>query len=135
MYFEIRNTMGCSMRTRHEMFFENPLAINRSAICIEPTAIFLAWVKNFPVDELELTLDDLRRDEMTYLIPEQEDEPDAWLRRNFKTIFEIELGEWCTDESLWPKDRSFKAFKKYFIVHFCSSVVDLDKGAIERESL
>jgi len=31
------------------------------------------------------------------------------------------------------KDRSFKAFKKFFIVHFSSVVVDLGRGSIYRD--
>jgi len=55
-----------------------------------------------------------------------------WARKN-PTIFEIELDGWCTDPSLWPKDRSMKAFKKFFRVYYCSSVIDLGDGSIDRE--
>ena len=78
-------------------------------------------------------MDELRVDSTAYLIPEQEPDPDAWLKRNFKTIFEIELDGWCADPSLWPADRSFKVFKKFFRLHYSSTVIDLAKGAIDRE--
>jgi hypothetical protein len=107
--------------------------INRNVFVAEPTEVFLEWAKYNPDTDLKLTLDELHADSSAYLIPEQEDDAQSWLRRNFKTIFEIELDGWCTDPSLWPEDRSFKAFKKYFRIHFCSSVIDLAKGAIERE--
>jgi len=35
--------------------------------------------------------------------------------------------------SRWPVDRSFEAIKKFFRLHYCSTVIDLAKGAIERE--
>ncbi len=49
------------------------------------------------------------------------------------TIFEIELDGWCTDPAVWPKDRSLKTFRKFFHVYYCSSVVDLGDGPIDRE--
>ena len=123
------------MSSQHEMTYENLPTINHNAVWIEPTAVFLEWAQRFPDLDSELTLDELLKDSTAYLIPEQEDEPDSWLKRNFKTIFEIELDGWCTDISLWPKDRSFKSFKKFFAVHFCSLVIDLGKGSIDREYL
>jgi hypothetical protein len=56
----------------------------------------------------------------------------AWAKKN-PTIFEIELDGWCADPSLWPKDRSMKMFKKFFRVHYCSSVIDMGDGPIDRE--
>ncbi|MGD0781320.1 MAG: hypothetical protein ABSA30_00520 [Candidatus Aminicenantales bacterium] len=120
------------MSSRNKLTYEILPTINRNAIWIEPTAVFLEWAQKFPDIDTELTLDELLKDGTAYLIPEQEDEPDAWLKRNFKTIFEVELDGWCTDSFLWPKDRSFKAFKKFFVIHFCSVVIDLGKSSIDK---
>ena len=108
-------------------------AINRNILIIEPTEVFLEWAKKYPDEDANLALNELVEDAAAYLIPEQEAGPEAWLRRNFKTIFEIELDGWTTDRSCWPADRSFKAFKKFFRLHYCSTVVDLAKGEIEKE--
>jgi hypothetical protein len=121
------------MSSQNELTYENLPTINRNAIFIEPTIAFLEWAREVPDADLELTLDELIKDNTAYLIPEQEAEPDVWLGSNFKTIFEIELNGWCMDTTLWPKDRSFKAFKKFFIVHFCSVIVDLGEGLIYRD--
>jgi hypothetical protein len=121
------------MSPQHEMTSENLPTINRNAVWIEATSDFLEWARRFPDPDPGLTLDELLKDSTTYLIPEQEDEPDSWLKRNFKTIFKVELDGWCRDTSLWPKDRSFKAFKKFFTVHFCSVVMDLGNASINRE--
>jgi len=40
------------MGTRNEMIFENPPAVNRNVIWIEPTAVFLEWARKFPDDDL-----------------------------------------------------------------------------------
>jgi hypothetical protein len=121
------------MNSKQDIYYENLPMINRNVFVAEPTEVFLEWAKNNPDTDLDLTMDELLADSTAYLIPEQEDDAQSWLRRNFKTIFEIELDGWCTDPSRWPDNRSFKTFKKYFRVHFCSSVIDLAKGAIERE--
>jgi hypothetical protein len=121
------------MKLPKEEIYENLSTINRSAIFIEPKTAFLEWAREFPDDYLKLTVDELHKDNTTYLIPEQEAEPDIWLRRNFTKIFENELYGWCTDPSLWPKDRSFKAFKNFFRVYFSSVVIDLGKGGIFKD--
>ena len=118
---------------KQDMSYENLPTINRNVLIVVPTEGFLAWAKKNPDEDAGLTLKELIADTTAYLIPEQEADAEAWLKRHFKTIFENELNGWYTDPSLWPADRSYRAFKKYFRVHFCSSVIDLAKGAIERE--
>jgi hypothetical protein len=118
---------------KQDIYYENLPTINRNVLVFEPTEVFLEWAKRSPDDDIELTLKELVTDMTAYLIPEQDADAEAWLRRNFKTIFEIELDGWCTDPSLWPKDRSMKTFRKFFRVHYCSSVIDLAKGPIEQE--
>jgi len=108
-------------------------AINRNVLVIEPTEVFLEWAKKNPDKDVNLTLKELIEDAAAYLIPEQEAGPEAWLKRNFKTIFEIELDGWCADPSLWPEDRSLKTFKKFFKIYFSSYVIDLAEGEILRE--
>jgi hypothetical protein len=121
------------MKPQNDIYYENLPTINRNVLVAEPTEVFLEWARKYPDEDAGLTLKELVADTTAYLIPEQEADAEAWLRRNFRTIFDIELDGWCTDPARWPADRSYKAFKKYFRVHFCSSVIDLAKGAIERE--
>jgi hypothetical protein len=121
------------MKPQNDIYYENLPTINRNVLVAEPTEVFLEWARKYPDEDAGLTLKELIADTTAYLIPEQEADAEAWLRRNFRTIFDIELDGWCTDPARWPADRSYKAFKKYFRVHFCSSAIDLAKGAIERE--
>ena len=67
-----------------------------------------------------------------YLITETDADPEKWLRRNFGALFEHELDAWYMDRAFWPKDHSFKVFKKVFNVRFCSIVMDPGKGSIEK---
>lgn len=114
-------------------FNENPPTINRNALVVVPTEHFLEWAKKIPYEDDALTLEELVADSTAYLTPEQDANADRWLKRNFKTIFEIELDGWCTDQSLWLEDRSYKIFKEFFHIHYCSSVLDMGDGPIDRE--
>lgn len=112
--------------------FEFPM-INRSAVMLEPTETFLEWVNGYPGDDQTLALDDLREDNDLFLIPEQETTPESWIKRNYKAIFEHALNDWYLNENYWPKDRSFKMFKKFFNIRFCSVVYDLSKNDLVKE--
>lgn len=108
--------------------------VNRCAMVIEPTEVYLAWVKETPDAVDEMTLEDLTEESTVYLIPEIDVEPEAWLQRNYAVIFEDELWGWCTDETLFPEDRSFENFNRFFRVQFRSMVVDMGDGAIVRDA-
>lgn len=118
---------------KQDMSHENLPTINRNVLVVVPTEGFLEWARKNPDDDVTLSLEELVSDSTAYLIPEQEADAEVWLMRNFKIIFEIELDGWCVDPSLWPKDRSMKTFKKFFRVYYCSSVIDLGDGPIDRE--
>ena len=107
--------------------------VNRAAMVLEPAQAYLEWARECPEAMPDLTLQELGEEGTVYLIPEANDNPDKWLRRNFVAMFENELEAWYTDRVFWPKDRSFKAFKKFFKVRFCSMVSDLGKGSIEKD--
>ena len=119
-----------SMSSQHEMSLDNLPTINRFVLVVEPTNVFLEWARKFPDEDPKLTLEELFEDTSAYLMPHID--PDSWLAQNFRKIFEIELNDWCVDPSLWPHDRSFKAFKKFFSVRFCSIVIDMGEGPIKR---
>jgi hypothetical protein len=107
--------------------------VNRAAMVLEPAQGYLDWAKGCPEAMPDLTLKDLGEEGSVYLIPETNGEPGRWLRRNFVALFEYELNAWYTDRDFWPKDRSFRAFKKFFKVRFCSIVLDLGKGSLEKD--
>jgi uncharacterized phage-associated protein len=52
------------------------------------------------------------------LIPDAYDEfnYDAFLKKHYKKIFEEELGAWATDPVVWPKNRTYAMFSKWFKV-------------------
>jgi len=120
-------------RTGDNKYDDGLPTVNRSALVVEPTKVYLEWARGCPDGDPELTLDEICEEITIYLIPEVYAEPEAWLKRNYKAIFEHELESWCIDDDLWPGDRSFKAFRKFFRVRYCSMLLDMGRGAIERD--
>ena len=119
-----------SISSQPRVSLDNFPTINRFVLVVEPTNVFLEWARKFPDEDSELTLDELLEDTSAYLMPHGD--PDSWLPQNYTKIFEIELNDWSVDPSCWPKDRSFKAFKEFFNVRFCSIVIDMGEGPIKR---
>ena len=108
-----------------------PSTINRIAVTLIPTEACLDWINSG--DDDKLTLDEIQEDPTTFLLPEGRDDSEAQVRRHFRTMFEEELNSWYTDPTLWPKDRSFKLFQKFFTIQVASMVVDLGKGEIVKD--
>ncbi len=71
--------------------------VNRAAVVLEPAQAYLEWAKGCPEAIPDLTLEELGEEGTVYLIPETNNEPDRWLRRNFVAIFEYELNAWYRD--------------------------------------
>ena len=107
--------------------------VNRAAVVLEPAQAYLEWARECPEAVPDLTLEELDEEGTVYLIPETDAAPENWLSRNFIAMFENELNAWYTDRDFWPKNRSFKSFKKFFKVRFCSIVLDLGKGSLEKD--
>jgi hypothetical protein len=96
---------------------------------VRPAQPYLDWASSLE------GFSDLRvpsGDEPVYLLPEFDtfEEAEDMLRRIWPLIFESELSAWCTDESLWPQDRSWETFRAWFTVELHSVVEDLPGGPI-----
>lgn len=99
-------------------------SINRSAFVVEAAETYLAWARQCPDCDDDAVVNSIREEGTIYLIPEQEGEPERWLKRNYEAIFEHELWAWCTDPEYWPAERSFRVFEQFFEIRFGSVVVD-----------
>jgi hypothetical protein len=112
------------------------VTLNRSAIVVTPKQPFLDWLHSTDPRSVELTLLNLTRDPTIYLIPECDSDEDAAkvLRDLCREIFEEQLGVWFTDESLWPRDRSFDVFRRWFDYRHHSMLFDLCGKPLIRES-
>lgn len=106
--------------------------INRGIIVVKPKQPFLDWLRGLPEPALGVTLNNLRTDCNTYLLPEWDTDEDLQelLAQCCGDIFVVELEGWHTDESAFPKRRSWTVFREWFDVEAHSMVVNLVKGAI-----
>ena len=103
--------------------------INRAALILKYKTPAIKWVNEAnPYDgETDSTAEEVNEDKTVYLISDEDSETsdaiEAWLKLNYKALFESELESWYTDESLWPKKRTFALFKKWF-GYECHTVIE-----------
>lgn len=120
-----------------EMLYSSGMfALDRTAVIVTAKQPFLDWLKSVDDTGDDLTLADLNRDQSLYLLPESDDDAAAKrsLRKSCGDIFEEQLDGWWRDESVWPKDRSFRVFTRWFDYRFHSMVFDLVQKAPVREA-
>ena len=108
-----------------------PSTINRIAVILIPTEACLDWINS--CDDDKMTLDEIQEEPTVFLLPQGRGESDSQVRRHFKAMFQEELYSWYTDPELWPKDLSFKTFKKFFTIHVSTVVFDLGTGQIQKD--
>jgi len=98
--------------------------INRGSIIVRPKQPYMDWAAQ--LDDSEI-LPDIEGEQTIYLIPDFDDDIEATeiLAKCFDIIFEAELNGWHTDESAWPKNRTFAMFREWFDFKFHSVVEDL----------
>ncbi len=99
-----------------------------------PRAPFLEWAERqgdgspYPVGS----------ERTVYLLPTyaMQAEVEEMLEHYYDLIFESELEDWMSDQSTWPKDRTYEMFRQWFDVEVDSVVVDLVAGEplVEDES-
>ena len=112
-------------------------SINRTAITIKPKQPFIDWINTPPDDSHNYTLEEITRDNTTFLIP-QYDNPDSitrYIRKHYSFLFEWELWGWITDETYWPNNRTWKVFQEWFEVQVSSEVFDMVDKTIEKEEV
>lgn len=108
--------------------------VNRSIVILKPKQPFLDWLLNIETyRQVGLTLQDLRHDCTTLLLPNVEDEEGAlqYVYSQYTTIFEMELEAWIIDETLWPDSRNLKMFKDWIELEFHTTVIDLVEDEFE----
>lgn len=108
-----------------------PMVKNRSMVNLYPTKIYLDWLNYIRGSDVILSLNDI--EPISYLIKDfdAKSEFDSWLETNYQLMFDIRLNYSCIDKSLWPEDRSFYVFKKWFDVRFSNLILDLKTDLIE----
>jgi len=112
-------------------------SINRAAVILKPRAPFLKWVNDADPNPNAhpLTMDDLQKEPTVYLIPEFDSDEEAaeLVKAGYEILFENVLLDWYTDESLWPKNRTYEMFCRWFDYSVYSIVLDLVDAPLIRE--
>lgn len=104
--------------------------VDRTAVVLKPTAVYLAWLKSRDDDFPDITLEQLRANCHVFLVP-QFDEPEqviGYFDERYEHIFAAELASWGLDESEFPSDMSLQAFWTFFELEIHDSVVDLEEA-------
>jgi len=107
--------------------------VNRAAVILKYKEPMVRWInESDPFDDNPgITPASANEDCTVYLITNNDAENlKRWLSRNFKTLFENELEEWYTDESLWPPKMTRKMFNAWFDVECHTVLLDTVGGAI-----
>ncbi|MCC2645309.1 MAG: hypothetical protein K0R49_1161 [Burkholderiales bacterium] len=110
--------------------------VERSVAVIKPKLPFLEWVNNtFQDTPQPLTLDSIRIDCNSYLIPEMDEIEDGvnYIDDKFADLFALELASWTEDESLWPQAFTLKMFWEWFDVEVYPTAIDISEENIGEE--
>lgn len=112
-----------------------PSTVNRSVILVIPKQEFWDWEKNvFP--DLE-SIQDSILEYNSYLINSSGyfKSIKHELKNHWEWIFENELFSICTDETAWPKKRTWNLFEKWFDIKFSTLVFDLEPDILKKEGI
>lgn len=101
--------------------------LNRSIAILVYKQPFLDWLSTADPNSLPMTLEKLREDNDTFLIPQFDDLRDSvkWVEKRWSVLFESLLFDWITDEAMWPQNRTLKMFREWFGIEVHSMVWDL----------
>lgn len=123
-YFIDTNTMEFELD-------QYPMVSNRCAVRIEPNKLFIDWLNYTFEGYVDKSVNVLVA--TTYLIRDLEENQllESWLKKNYHVIFDIQLNNYCSDESTWPKKRMYSVFKEWFNIGFSDMIIDLEEGPIE----
>jgi len=112
--------------------------VNRYALVVRPAQPMIDWVRKVDLDMEREPVPEaaIRAASNVYLIPDF-DPPSAaenYLKKRAKQIFEAEVGAWFSDPELWPKQRGWKTFGKWFEWEIHEMLWDLEAGPLVKES-
>lgn len=112
-------------------------SVNRYVAIIKPRQPYVDWINQLPDTVERLAVEDLQMDCTAILIPEfdRPEESQAFINAIAEGLFDEELAGWCTDETLWPKNRTKSMFWQWFEVEVHSEVFDAGRGAIKKEAI
>jgi len=103
--------------------------INRTAIIVKPIQPFYDWIESINED----TPSAQELEPLIYLIDEDIDDFDGWLKKNSEKLFHMALEGWTTNKKKWPQKRSYKMFREWFKVEIATMVYDMECEPVYKE--
>ncbi|MFB9057713.1 hypothetical protein ACFFU9_13275 [Mariniflexile ostreae] len=118
--------------------FENDLSesdftenyIDRNAIVLKAKQPFFNWLNGLYPNEAQHSYLDFSTN--VYLVGDEEDDLEKWLKKKFDKLFIKELNQWHTNKKDWPQKRTFKMFKEWFEVNLSDMVYDLQDVPVRK---
>lgn len=100
--------------------------LNRDLLVVRPKGPYLEWANSVLEDD-PITIEEAGLWADAFLLPECETEEEAlvWLEENCDVVFEMMLRDWALDPELWPEDRGWGAFQRWFAFERVETVWDL----------
>ena len=101
--------------------------LNRDLLVVRPRAPYAEWARSVYDDEGVAEPEDTLEWVTSFLLPQFEFEDDAmaWLAENCDVIFEMMLNDWLMVPELWPEDRGWEAFQRWFSFERIETAWDL----------
>ena len=109
--------------------------INRRAIILKPQQPFIDWWMAANPTAEDGYHEEFRQtfhEPNIYLINEQIQDIEKWLRKEFDRFFMQELESWTTTDLEWPKKRTYKMFKLWFKVDTSTLIYDTEETPVEK---
>lgn len=103
--------------------------INRSAITLKPLAPFLEWLNSLEGFDYKTEIETSN----VYLINEDIEDIEAWLKKKFDRFFMMELEGWHLNKTSWPQGRTYKMFKQWFDISTTFMVYDMEKTPVLKD--
>ena len=103
--------------------------INRQAIVLTLQQPFIEWAKEHSEFFEEIDAQKLK----IYLVDDEIDDLEKWLRKKYDKFFMMELEEMNENKKVWPQKRNYKMFRKWFQVHISSEIFDLERVPVLKE--
>jgi hypothetical protein len=114
---------------RREIWF-----LNRNILVVRPGEPFIEWVRSTD-DGGAVTPEFVRNSTNAFLLPEFDDEEEAldWIRESCEVVFELMLSDWIITPDLWPEDRGWPVFQRWFSFEHIETAWDLVDGPLSSD--
>lgn len=101
--------------------------INRSAIVLKPQQPFLDWYYKLYPEDMGM---DYIKETNIYLVSEEIDDLEQWLKKKFDRFFKLQLEDYHYNKKQWPQRRTYKMFAEWFQVDIAPDIYDTEKRPV-----